>query len=99
MLLPLVRLADGTLREDRSRPPSLAPLAWLGCRTVLSTVAASQWKCRSEDTFKFERQEPTCAIVLFLETERPSGNRVRGLQKPSRGCSGATRRRSSSLEC
>ena len=27
---------------------------------MLSTVATSKWKCRSEDTFKLERLEPTC---------------------------------------
>ena len=60
VLLPLVRDAAGRLREDRSRPPSVVPLALLGCQVELREFACSRWRCKSEDVFEVVRLEPTC---------------------------------------
>ena len=52
--------AAGLLREDRSRPPYIVPLAWLGCQVEVREFACSRWRCMSEDVFELVRLEPTC---------------------------------------
>ena len=60
VLLPLVRDAAGRLCEDRSRPPSMVPLAMLGCQVELQDLVCSRWRCTSEDVFELVQLEPTC---------------------------------------
>ena len=60
VLLPLVRDVDDRLLEDRSRPPYVVPLAWLGCQVEVRQFASSRWRCMSADVFEVVRLEPAC---------------------------------------
>ena len=70
VLLPLVRDAFGRLREDRTTPPYVVPLAWLGCEAELLEFSCSRWRCMSEDVFELVRLDPThggeplCQVVV-----------------------------------
>ena len=60
VLLPLVRDGDDRLQEDRSRPPYVVPLAWLGCQVEVLPFACSRWRCMPADVFELVRLEPAC---------------------------------------